>query len=312
MKHLFIVNPIAGGTSKQGLIERIEALAAAMELQHLIHITTAPGDAERFVREYAKANEDPLRVYSCGGDGTLNEIVNGLRGLKHAELAVHPIGSGNDFVRNFESSERFLDLRALAEGESRSVDLVAVNNRLAINLVNVGLDAVVARNMAMFRGLSRFLPKLVYPLAVVASIFRPVNQHIEVAIDYHPYQDRHLAILVVANGSYYGGGFFAAPYAVVDDGALELCIMERVRHLELPHLLTYYKRGEHLNHPSFEGRLHYQRVRSLKLRSRKPFPIALDGETMLMREALICVVPGAIRVVMPAGVRFRRLLQLVK
>ena len=161
MRHLFIVNPIAGGTSKYEFIAAVEAFATEKALNYHVHTTRAPGDAQAVARRAVEASNLPIRVYSCGGDGTINEVINGIysdstgvmQKREHVELAVLPIGSGNDFARYFANPAAFLDLSAQLAATPVIIDLLSVNGRLAINLANIGLDAVVAHNMGRFRSL---------------------------------------------------------------------------------------------------------------------------------------------------------------
>ena len=133
MKHLFIVNPVAGGKDRHeygaeqahlALHGRAEQARRALEVSkdaYEVYVTTAPMDACAKIESEAASGEE-LRVYACGGDGTLNECVNGAVG--HANVAVthFPCGTGNDFIKMFgEEKERFFDLAELVRGEVRQI-----------------------------------------------------------------------------------------------------------------------------------------------------------------------------------------------
>ena len=120
MKHLFIVNPVAGRTKPEEKLRLIHeavartALGQAVEFE--IYVTAAPMDAVSKIKAGARRG-GALRVYACGGDGTLNECVNGAAGLENAAVTHFPCGTGNDFIRMFgEERTRFFDLTELING----------------------------------------------------------------------------------------------------------------------------------------------------------------------------------------------------
>ena len=92
------------------------------------------------MRKTAAESSERLRFYACGGDGTLGEVVNGAAGQVNAEVGLIPIGTGNDFVRNFADAGDFFDIEAQVMGEARAIDLIKCNDRYGINVVNVGFD----------------------------------------------------------------------------------------------------------------------------------------------------------------------------
>ena len=118
MKHIIIINPKAGVNNEPAKIkENVEKNFVGLEYE--IYFTKGPKDATNFVRNYLSNNNDEVRFYSCGGDGTLNEIANGMIGFDNAQLACYPIGSGNDFIKYFGKVESFLDFQALINGDDR-------------------------------------------------------------------------------------------------------------------------------------------------------------------------------------------------
>ena len=119
MKHIFILNPVAGKAKKLHLFEeKLREIATSKGVSYEIYHTSDVGDASRFVRERATAERDEaFRFYACGGDGTVNEVVSGAVGCENAEVAIVPIGSGNDFVRVHGKNEEFLDVAAQIDAD---------------------------------------------------------------------------------------------------------------------------------------------------------------------------------------------------
>ncbi len=110
-------------------------------------------DACRHIRETA-ADGAELRVYACGGDGTLNECVNGAAGLPNTAVTHFPCGTGNDFIRMFDNEKsRFYDLTELINGEVRPLDVIKCNDRYAINICSLGIDARVGTDVHKYSGL---------------------------------------------------------------------------------------------------------------------------------------------------------------
>lgn len=97
MKHLFIVNPAAG---KKGSTQALEDLLDKLSFEHKVVYTEGEGHA-RQITELAAAVKEPIRIYACGGDGTLNEVVNGAAGHDHVAVTCVPKGTGNDFLKVF-------------------------------------------------------------------------------------------------------------------------------------------------------------------------------------------------------------------
>ena len=112
MKHLFIINPAAGSRNRtQEYSDVIHKICRARNLRYEIRVSTAPGEATRIAREAAQQGE-PIRIYACGGDGTLNEVVAGAAGFDNAAVTVFSGGSGNDFVKIFDDPKAFFDLKS--------------------------------------------------------------------------------------------------------------------------------------------------------------------------------------------------------
>ena len=155
MKHLFLINPAAGKKgSTEALENRIRAIFAPRGEPWEAILTRGPGHAETCARAAAETGE-PVRIYACGGDGTLNEAVNGAAGFANAAVTNVPKGTGNDFLKIFGADyrSRFSDLAALADGPQACFDLMDCNGRLGIGVVCAGVDARVAADVHRYKAL---------------------------------------------------------------------------------------------------------------------------------------------------------------
>ena len=149
MKHLFIVNPAAGGSDKSDLVRAkvVSAFAQRPDDEAEIYVTKAPLDATEKIRAEA-ADGKALRVYACGGDGTFNECAAGVVGFSNAAVCPFPTGTGNDFCRMFGAEkDLFRDLDALIAGTVHPIDAIDCNGRCSVNICSAGIDARIGTNV---------------------------------------------------------------------------------------------------------------------------------------------------------------------
>ncbi len=217
----FIVNPIAGGGKAKKLVPVIERVFKDCGVEYDIYWTRGRGDGIEAARE---ATEKGFKVVvAAGGDGTVNEVLNGIVGTKAVLAAVHG-GKGNDFAtamgmpRDIESA-----CRALIEGNTRAVDLGRVMDRYFINSVGIGFDASVAERanngIKMFRGVSAYIYAFLQELLSYSSV--------EALIDTGngPLKSKPL-LVAVGIGQAYGGGMKIVPDAIQDDGLFDVCVFD--------------------------------------------------------------------------------------
>jgi YegS/Rv2252/BmrU family lipid kinase len=292
-----IVNPAAGGGRTARVWRRLRDVAAAT-LPFDLAETRGPGDGERLAREAAAAGA-PL-VVAVGGDGTLNEVVNGVRAAG-AEATVGAVltGRGCDACRNFGVPRDPADaVRALAGGRDARFDLGRAEwadgrRRWFAISCGAGFDAAVARRAAGFRARGA----VSYVVAVLASLHahRPAPATLE--IDGVRGAEAPITLAVAANAKYFGGGMKIAPDADPADGALDLVVVGEVGRFELVRWLPSIFSGGHLAHP----RISVRRVRRVTIDAPSPLPTHVDGEPVGTTPVVIAVEPGALRLRVPRG-----------
>lgn len=305
MRHVFILNPAAGkGSPALKLLPDIQRYFTDHPAEYSLRITDHPGHAIEIVRQEALKRDgddgEPVRVYACGGDGTLLEAATGLQGQAHMELACIPCGSANDLLRCMPYKERYADLAAMVNGRVMQLDAVSCNGRLALNVASMGMDADVASKMADYKHLPLVSGPMAYQLAIVYTFFHPIGRQLRVEMDTPKgpviHEGRFLFALA-ANGQYYGGGYRGAPQARPDDGLLDFILVDAVKRARVPGFMSRYKRGEHLG---LDICRHY---RGTRMRVIAPVPTAvnLDGECSPQTDVTFDILPGAIPFVVPAG-----------
>ena len=301
MIHLFILNPYAGTKdATPELKERIEALHRD---DVVIEYTKAVGDAENIARRYAEKGE-PLRVYTCGGDGTANEALQALYGCEHASLGLIPVGTGNDYVRSLPAdTEDFLDIEKMLNGSTVTVDLLLCEGRYALNVISVGYDCEVADRAQKNKRLPLMSGPLAYKLAIVQCLitkrkhtFTPYADGKEIPIA-EGYKSQMLA--VAAKGKFYGGGIKATPYAELDDGLIDFMAIPTVPISYFTWMLGPFNRGEHIDHPKGKTFILNQKCKELKLDNGGDIKIGIDGEMFVMKDPVITVVPKAMKIIIP-------------
>ena len=301
MRHLFIVNPIAGGRDRT---EEISAAAAEIFQNggdYEVYVTKAPGDAAEKVRREAEKG-DELRVYSIGGDGTLNECVNGAALRRNVAVAVYPSGTGNDFARMFGGEKRrLLDLRELVDGTEHSLDLIECAGRYGVNICCVGVDARIGTQVHRYSELPLVGGKLAYISSVAVNFLRGITGKMRVRFGSRVIDGR-MTLVCACNGSFYGGGFNPFPDARPDDGALDFLIIRGVSRAKFVGLIGKYAAGKWSELPE-KYCIHY-RGSELTVESENEECISVDGEELYSRKVTFRVVPAGIRFIFPAGLEY--------
>lgn len=284
---LAIVNPVAGKGAGAKLAGTLAATFAEVGLRVDVARSPGPGECARLA---AAAVDDGYQVIlSVGGDGTANEIANGMVGSS-AALALYPIGTGNDIARNLGYPRKRRRLAAfLAKAAPREIDTGIANGRVFVNHVGIGIDGVVAERA---RALGHYLgPVFGYAASSLAAIaaFRPAEMR--VTVDGERRDGRHL-IIVASNGVTFGGGMKGAPKAVLDDGWFDVTLAGDLGRVAAVQALLKLYRGTHVD----GVRVHGVRAREIDIELDRPLPMEMDGEVSRVRALSIRVSPRALRV----------------
>ncbi len=269
-------------------------------------VTCGPGDGIRCARMAVAHGADLLVV--VGGDGTLNEVVNGCLdatpapGRSPPRLALWPVGTGVDFARGLGIGGDEAALAALLRGVPRAVDVGRVTfrdeagdlaERAFINVADLGLGPETSRRIA--RGPNWFSPGA-YFAGALASIaaYRPTR--VRLTVDGEPAYHGDAGLVAVANGRYFGGGMKVAPHARLDDGLFDVFLLEHTsRRVLATELLPRVYRGTHPRHPA----VHFYRGGAVTIDADTPFPLELDGEVVGVTPATLTVAQRAQWVLAP-------------
>lgn len=303
MKHLIIVNKMAGTLTRESSFD--QKIKESFEgLDYEVHYTTASREATSFLKDYFQTHKDRTRVYACGGDGTVCEVVNGLVGVANAELAIIAVGTGNDFVKIYGGVNRFLDFKKAINAETISIDLSKISGEslkeplYSINVINFGFDAIVGAkgNENKLKGIKNpYGPKAIIP-AILHGRF---NKTVVIA-DGEPLNKEKLLLASLSQGQYVGGEYHASPKSDNTDGLIDVVVMKTMSFLTL--MTKYFKAyhdGKHLDSPKLMKKLYYRKAKHVEIIAPKDIDICIDGEMTRGSHFDVEIMPKAIKLVLP-------------
>ena len=300
MTHLFIINPAAGSKNRtEDYREKIKAACEKRGLTYKIQISHAPGDCRKLARAAAETGGN-YRIYACGGDGTLNEVVSGAAGYDNVSVTVFSGGSGNDFVKVFDDPKAFFDLERLLDCEEASFDLIRVNDALSLNICSVGLDARIGTDVSRYKRLPFLHGFNAYAASTVVNVVKGIAEHYVVEIDGQTI-DAEQTMICVCNGRYYGGGFNPIPEADLTDGMLDVLLVKKVSRAQVPMVIGKYKDGRYKELAHLAT---YYRTDRVKIICDKETPVNVDGECLMAQNVEFSVAKEKIRFFYPKGLRY--------
>lgn len=292
MELAFIVNPTAGGGRARQRWARVEAELRQSNVRWQTFFTEGVGHATTLARAAAAEGYDA--VVAVGGDGTLNEVVNGAVG-SDVSVGLIPLGTGVDFSRTtLLPRDPVAALDVVLAGRVRRVDVGVVNGRYFCNVAGTGFDATVADRVnrsSLKRGRGGVIP---YVQAVFQTLFTYRNAPFKITVDDTVFEVTSL-LMAVGNGRYYGGGFKICPDAEIEDGSFDVCIVGDVGKLTTVVLLPRAFAGGHRNHP----KVTFVRGRRVTVEGPAELRIQADGELVGHLPATFEIKQAALPMLLP-------------
>ena len=286
MKTVKIINPAAGqGKAVNEISEDTR-----------YYVSKSVGDVENYVYK-TLLKEPDTHFIVCGGDGSINEAVNGIiraGATDTAILSAVGTGTGNDFLK--------YDKYANSHGSSIKCDVMKYGDRYYINILNIGFDCTVVQKTEVLKKKPLISGSFAYVCGVVGTVFGDYGTklHIKIENEHGEVEEfiDDFMLCVVANGQYYGGGFKPAPLADITDGLAELVLVKKVKRTEIPSIIGKYKKGEHIDKEKrdiikkFKNIMVYRRARKVYVSGMES--ICADGEIEKCGKVEIEVVPKTI------------------
>lgn len=302
MKYVFIMNPVSGTKLNKELVSpRINDAMKRRGADYEILFTDFHGHATKLADEACKKYDD-VTIVACGGDGTLNEVAAGVTGHMNARFAIYPCGGGNDFIKCIGTRSDFT-LDAVIDGNDTVIDTLSVNGSCCLGITSVGLDADVNYNRTKWRNIPGFHGSLGYDAACIETIFKPMGKNLTVSVDGNFYKTGEFLLTTCANSRVYGGGYNAAPEAMLNDGYMDLILVEKMPFYKVLSTLDIYKKGKHIRNgevlPEYSQFMHYFRAKTLDAFGEKGIYLNNDGEASECTRITVSVVPDSLRLVIP-------------
>lgn len=261
-----------------------------------IKTTEAPGHAQILAKEAVSACHD-IRLYSVGGDGTLNEVLNGIAGSQ-TELGIIPCGSGNDTVRSlYTITDPIRLIEILPLSPSVMLDLGKLNDKYFLNIASIGFDAEVVLKGQIFKRYPFISGSMSYILGVLTCLIRLKKYKLRFQINDTPSFEKEVLLSIFANGSYYGGGMKAAPRAEMNDGLLDFYLVDALSRLKILKFFPAFQKGLHESMKEVT----LSRGTKILIESDTPFPVNIDGEISKETRAAIDLLPGSLQVIIPTS-----------
>ena len=292
----------------------------------------SPGEEER--SEGANPGSTPgsvLRFYACGGDGTFNEVVNGCYGFMsekdgrdkaddgnagcgrgfdrgNIEVANIPVGTGNDFIRNFDDAGDFSNIALQLRSSARPCDLIrysgmcdgAYTTKYSANMFNIGFDCNVVDKTDSLKKKPLLFGPMAYLAGVGIMLIRKEGADLKVEFDDGFVYDGKMLLIAIANGCFCGGGVKGIPKAVTDDGLIDVSLIKDTSRRNFVRLFPKYSKGTHLEDPRTDELIIYKKCKSLTVTpNNDEMKLCIDGEISMAGEMKFEIVPGAIRFVVP-------------
>ncbi len=290
MQDIFIINPKAG---KKNATDYIPLIKSALP-DAIIRITEYPLHATEIAKEYSHL-QSPCRIFSLGGDGTLNEVVNGMIDTQNI-LGVIPCGSGNDFIRYYTQNFSNILERTL-EGTIIPVDVMKINNLYSLNIISIGFDAEIALSANKFKNLPFIPSRLAYSISIVYNLLKLHFYEATIEVDGIVYDNKWI-LSAFANGRYYGGGIKPVPEAVNDDNLIDICMVKETSKLFLIKVLPRYIKG---THQSLKVATFVQ-GKKITIRSKELLPLNIDGEISISSSINIEILPKKLNILRPMAI----------
>jgi diacylglycerol kinase family enzyme len=314
MRHFFVINPHSFrtlGSLKQVLMDLENCFSVGRRMEYKIYISRRPRDAVSAVRRYMLTvpSDETVRVYAVGGDGILFDCLNGMVKFPNAELTSVPYGNANDFIRAFgeDAAPAFRDIKKLSVAPSRPVDIIHYGNNYALNEANIGVVGLTMTyaNAILRRPdkkVPRFITPYIYTLSGLKVTFNKevLCQKYTVLLDGEDVSGRY-GNIHIANGPCNGGNAVPSPYAIPNDGLLDVISTGINTPLKALGTFTDMQTGKFEKHEKLFSR---KQCRVIEVRSELPLCVELDGEAFYAHEIKMEIIPGGIKFFAPEEMDF--------
>ncbi len=309
MKTVFIINPKAGKSKDINKLKvLIKQAADSVGCPIEVYVTKFSGDATIYVSDYIKT-KGRARFIAVGGDGTLNEVLNGTKGFSCAQVGVIPLGTGNDFCRNFPDRQSFYDIEAQLTGSTVLCDAIRYKTSFqgeekdgyCVNMMNIGFDCNVADMTSVMKTKPFISGPFAYFISILIMLITKKGANLRIKTDGKIVHTGPLLLTSVANGCFCGGGIMSNPTASVQDGFININIIKDVSRLKFISLLPSYMKGTFLKLKGIDKIVQSIKCKKVVIEpNTSKFKVANDGEIVDSEVLELEIVHNAFNFVLPS------------
>jgi YegS/Rv2252/BmrU family lipid kinase len=244
----FILNPVAGKGRALKAMKALERYLSERNIEYAVHMTGYPCHAIELSEKLSRGGCE--NIVAVGGDGTVNEVLNGLADPKSCKMGIVPCGTGNDFSAFIGLSKKPVEaLKTILTGEARPTDYLTLGGRRVMNITGMGMDVDVLErclHMKLVKG------KLQYLLALIRTLIRLKFYDFEISVDGGEPVKKSVLIIAACNGKYFGGGIPISPQSAVSDNFQNVVVVHKIKKRKSPGALIGLLRGRILRYDFVE------------------------------------------------------------
>lgn len=283
-----LVNPTGGKGKSVKALEKVENILKDKNIDYVVHKTDYKGHATEITRELSRVPD--TKIIALGGDGSFNEVLNGIENFENVTLGLIPCGTGNDFVGASKHPKKVEDaVNVILKGNASYIDYIQLEDRRCLNVLGGGMDVDVLlkyAEMKHFKGKVKYYASLLYTLAHTRW------HKLRLTLDDGESMDRSVFMIGIGNGKSIGGGMPICPNAEVDDGILSVVVVNQLKKILIPSALLAFLKGKHVK-KSFTEEFTAKKVR-IDILDDSQFEA--DGEVFASDKIECEVVSGKLRV----------------
>ena len=236
-----IVNPLGGKGKSLKALKAAEKIFAERGVEYTVHNTEYAGHATELARELSRKPEAKILVF--GGDGSFNEVLNGIENFENVTIGIVPCGTGNDFVRASGHPTKIKEaIDLILKDNVGYIDYIDVGSRRCLNVAGAGMDVDV---LLRYAAMKAFRGKLKYYASLIDTLIHVKWHKLRLTIDGKT-MDKSVFMIGVGNGTCIGGGMPICPDAKVDDGLLSVVIVNEMKKSRIPVELPGFLSGKHV------------------------------------------------------------------
>jgi len=267
----FIINPRANKGKARKQVKKLENYLLSKSLEYRFHYTTKEKEAINLTKEIIE--HGATDIIAVGGDGTINEVANGLCNLDKVRFGIIPCGSGNDFAATLKipsnKPEKAFDI--ISSGNLKPIDYMECDGVRGVNIIGTGIDVEILKRCKTY---SKILKgKLQYVISLLISLIKFKFYKFKV-VKNELSEEKEALIACVGNGKQLGGGIKICPDAIPDDGLMDFVVAKKMKKIKIPGALLKLMKGK-IRDLDF---ISYSREKALKIIFEKPIAIQIDGE----------------------------------